>query len=198
MKTNLIFAYPDLYHSLYEKFKSGGTIREWVNEVESMANAPRILHRDRDKFKGDMLEVFSEIFFTLSAFDSRNGIRDYMPVSIENDYGIDAIGLNPNNHRSVIQVKYRHNPSELIPYADIARTFTSAICQMHYNDVAEHPHTVYLFTTSGGVTGAFQQVMGDKAVIINRGVISSAVDNNIGFWETAHNMICQKIIENIP
>lgn len=142
-----------------------------------------------NKFKGDMLEVFSEIFFTIFDSDEAIGISDYTPVDLDADYGVDATGQNVNGHQVAIQVKYRANPSDYITYGDIARTFTSAVCQMKMQDVMQHDHTVYLFTTAGAVTGAWQKVMGKKSVVITRGNIATKVDNNINFWGRAWEMI---------
>ena len=142
-----------------------------------------------NKFRGDMLEVFSEIFFTVFGADEGVGISNYEPMDIGNDYGVDATGTNVNGHKVAVQVKYRGNPNDLIPYADIARTYTSATLQLGLSDVANHDHTIYLFTTSSGVTGAFEKVMGRKCVIVNRAIIQHKVDNNKEFWLRAHDMM---------
>ena len=39
------------------------------------------------------------------------------------------------------------------------------------------------------MTGAFTKVMQKKVVIINKGVISTKIDNNTTFWNLAYNMI---------
>jgi hypothetical protein len=244
----LALTYPKEYRELYEGFKDGSTIREWVNKVESLAHsvvpnhdpllniqllkarlkgdwnmvvsgkvilamctkAPesdidilKYLGKPKElgwvlfipsvenfnysdginKFKGDMLEVFAEMFFTNFGCDEGIGLKDYTPIIIGDDFGVDATGINVNGHKCAIQVKYRKNPSDLITYADIARTFTSAVLQLGIADVVAHDHTVFLFTISNGVTGAFEKVMGKKAVVVSKGIISTKVDNNKTFWE---------------
>lgn len=152
------------------------------------------LYRDDiNKFKGDMLEVFSEMFFNIFKADEAVGITDYAPVEIDSDYGVDATGINVNGHQCAIQVKYRQNPLDLISYADIARTFTSAALQLNMSDVVNHDHTVYLFTSSGGVSAAFDKVMGRKCIVINRSVISTKVDNNITFWNECFNLLSRTL-----
>lgn len=189
LKCTMIHSYPQEYYNLYFRAKNGFTFREWNNRVIRLAR--RISDPDTaNKFKGDMLEVFAEIFFAQFSADSEFGLQhNYEPVEIGDDYGVDAKATNVNGHKSVVQVKYRANPSELISYADIARTFTSALCQYHIDDVYKHDHTVFLFTNGGGVTGAFDKIMQKKTVILNRAFIASKVDNNVTFWATAYDMI---------
>lgn len=188
LKCTMIHSYPKEYFDLYQMAEKGFTFRKWNNEVLSMSN--RIKEEDsRNKFKGDMLEVFSEIFFNQFETDEALGISEYQPIDISEDYGVDARGINVNGHQSAIQVKYRSNPCDKISYADIARTFTSAVLQLHMEDVIDKDHTVFLFTNSNGVTGAFDKVMQKKTVIVSRGIISTKVDNNTTFWKNAYDLI---------
>ncbi len=188
LKCTMIHSYPNEYFELYTLAKDGFTFRQWNNEVIRLSN--RIDDEDtRNKFKGDMLEVFAEIFFGQFQSDEAIGITEYNPVDINDDFGVDATGKNVNGHHSAIQVKFRSNPTELISYADIARTYTSALMQLHMTDVYEHDHTVYLFTNAGGITGAFIKVMQNKCVILTKNEINTKVDNNIIFWDNAYRMI---------
>lgn len=191
LKCAMIHSFPREYHDLYYRAEAGYTFREWNNEVLRLART--LFHTDIDtqnKFKGDMLEVFAEIFFAQYHADTEFGLQhDYEPVDISDDFGVDARATNVNGHHSVVQVKYRSNPDETISYADIARTYTSALCQFHIDDVYNHNSTVFLFTNAGGVTGAFTTVMQRKTVIINRAFIASKVDNNESFWKEAYQLI---------
>lgn len=191
LKCTMIHSYPREYFDLYQLAENGFTFRQWNNEVLRIANS-RELNLDEDarnKFKGDMLEVFSEIFFYQFQTDEALGITEYQPIEINDDYGVDARGINVNGKQTAIQVKYRSNPEDRISYADIARTFTSAVLQLHMKDVIDNDRTVFLFTNAGGVTGAFDTVMQKKTVIITRGVISTKVDNNVTFWKNAFDMM---------
>ena len=191
LKCNMIHSFPREYHDLYYGAENGYTFREWNNEVLRVA---RNLFRDdmdaQNKFKGDMLEVFAEIFFALYHADPEFGLQhDYEPVDISDDFGVDSRATNVAGHKSVVQIKYRSNPDEVISYADIARTYTSALCQFHIEDVFKHDRTVFLFTNAGGVTGAFTTVMQRKTVILTMGFIASKVDNNDSFWKEAYQLI---------
>ena len=191
LKCTMIHSYPREYFDLYQLAENGFTFRQWNNEVLRIANS-RELNLDEDarnKFKGDMLEVFSEIFFYQFQTDESLGITEYQPIEINDDYGVDARGINVNGKQTAIQVKYRSNPEDKISYADIARTFTSAVLQLHMKDVIDNDRTVFLFTNAGGVTGAFDTVMQKKTVIITRAVIATKVDNNVTFWKNAFDMM---------
>lgn len=192
LKCSMIHSYPNEYFELYTLGKDGFTFRQWNNEVIRLSY--RIDDEDtRNKFKGDMLEVFAEIFFAQFQSDEAVGITEYTPIDINDDFGVDATGKNVNGHQSAIQVKFRSNPTELISYADIARTYTSALMQLHMNDVYEHDHTVYLFTNANGITGAFTKVMQNKCVIITKNEIKTKVDNNLTFWDNAYRMIFETL-----
>ena len=190
LKCAMIHSFPREYHDLYYHALDGFTFREWNNEVLRYAHT---LFRDdidaQNKFKGDMLEVFAEIFFAQFQADPEFGLSEYEPVEISDDFGVDAKAINVAGHHSVIQVKYRSNPEDVISYADIARTYTSALCQFHIDDVYKHNNTVFLFTNAGGVTGAFTTVMQRKTVILNRQFIASKVDNNESFWKEAYQLM---------
>ena len=187
----MIHSFPREYFDLYRMGENGFTFRQWNNEVLRMANSRELNFDDdaKNKFKGDMLEVFSEIFFKQFESDESLGITDYQPIDINDDYGVDARGVNVNGKQTAIQVKYRSNPDDRISYADIARTFTSAVLQLHMKDVIDNDRTVFLFTNAGGVSGAFDTVMQKKTVVITRGVIATKVDNNITFWKNAYDLI---------
>jgi hypothetical protein len=194
----MIHSYPLEYFALYSNawVTHGGlyTFRQWNNDVLSLVRRlPGDTTEDAiNQFKGDMLEVFSEIFFNSFENDEALGIKEYTPGSADitvEDFGVDAIGINANGHRCAIQVKFRSNPTDQITYADIARTFTSAIIQHDLMDVVNFPHTVFLFTNTHGVTMAFDKVLGNKAVLVTNGVISEKVDNNISFWTNAYQLM---------
>lgn len=170
--------------------------QQWLMTIEQLSEY--ISKEELYKFKGDMLEVLSEIFFTVFQSDEGLGIQEYSPVEIAEDFGVDAVGVNVNGHKVAVQVKYRSNPDDLIPFADIARTFTSAVCQLKIMDVVTYDHTIYLFTTSNGVTAAYQKVMGNKSVIVNRGKIATKIDNNRNFWKTAWDLMNETISCNQP
>jgi hypothetical protein len=191
---NSPLAYPNEYFRLYEHCKVNPTFRDWNNQVVSFGR--RITDLDeRNKFYGDMLEVLSELFFNIMIGNPRFSLSEYTPIGINEDYGVDATGINVNKHKCAVQVKFRHNPNDLITYTDIAKTFTSAVCQFDMLDVVNHDHTIFLFTNVYDVSRQFKEVLQKKAVVLNNAIISQEIDNNRYFWETAYNMIFNKLDE---
>lgn len=187
IKCTNIFAYPELYYDYYESVKNGSTIREFVNFVESNANTLGLDLDGVNKFKGDFLEVLSEIFFNAFSTDEAVGIKDYEPIDVVDDYGVDAVGINANDDKCVIQVKYRANVISDILYDDIARTYTAGKLINKYD--LDKPNTVWVFTTARGVSHICQSVMGDVIKVINKSQIAHKIDNNKHFWEFAFNEI---------
>lgn len=196
LKSVQIAGYPKEYYDLFHEFADGrGTFRKYLNKIEQLSRALKFTdEEDSYKFKGDMLEVLSEIFFNVFFADESLGITDYTPVPLDNDYGVDALGVNPNGHKVAIQVKYRNNPKDLVLYAEIARTYTAGIL-IHELDL-QYPKTVYVFTSANDVTAACKTVLGDKLVIVSRDMISRRIDNNETFWKYAFSKIFEYLDSN--
>jgi len=197
LKSVQVASYPQEYLTLYDFMSSGDKdLRDFMNKVEEITFSNTSLETDDDKFKfkGDMLEVLSEIFFSVTSSDERYGLSDYTPVEIQDDYGTDATGRNVNGHQCAVQVKYRRNVTDKIEYTDLAKTFVSGLkrheCDLH------QPHTLFLFTTCSGVTIAAEEVLGDHLVILDYNIINKTVSHNINFWEYAYNSIVDKVEDN--
>lgn len=144
-----------------------------------------------NSFKGDMLEIFAEIFFDCFQFDPMVGITGYTPVPLTEDFGVDAIGLNVVGERSAIQCKFRNDPSAAITYADMSKTYVAA--QKRHGLSMNADDTLFLFTTCLNVTKACKQVFGSQLRVIDRNIISIRVDNNETFWQEAEQRIVATI-----
>jgi hypothetical protein len=185
--------------SFFEKMHLRGTkdatIQEFIYEVEK--EAFNIQDEDvRKTFKGDMLEILSEVFFCLNKTNPAVGLKDYKAVCIEEDYGVDATGTNANNNDCAVQVKYRHNPKDSILYSEIARTYASGRLQL--NLPLDTANSIYIFTTAYEVTPACQAVFGDIIRVINRNIIESQVNNNAIFWEEAFKAVLDVLYQPDP
>lgn len=184
LKVPHIHGRPDVYYDLFKHFRTGTTIREFVNTIEQLSSALKFPNDDEmQKFKGDSLEVLSELFFSFNTTSPRHGIKDYEPVSISDDFGVDAIGYNANGHKVAVQCKYKANPQEPILYADVAKTFTSGLLDFEC-DVTEND-TIFVFTTSNVMTSALSRLE-KKLVFLSRNMIGSEIDNNKSFWELSY------------
>lgn len=194
LKSTQIMSYPQEYISLYDYMSDGEKdLRDFMNKIEEITknNFSLETEDDRYKFKGDMLEVFAEIFFSITSSDVRFGLSDYTPIEIQDDYGTDGTGINVNKHKCAVQVKYRKNVTEKIEYTDLAKTYVSGL-KRHECDLAED-NTLFLFTTCSGVTIAAEKILGDNLVVLNYDIINNTVSNNYNIWTVAYNTIVETI-----
>ena len=190
LKSIQIKSFGQEYSNLfYTQTQDGShTIRSFIAEMHKMKRT--IQDKDTaNKFVGDILEVFAEIFFNAFQFDSAVGITDYTPISIEDDYGVDAIGINTNGHKVAVQVKYRGNPKDLVTYEEIAKTHTAGYETLDLD--LDKDKTIYVFTTANGVNYHCTEVLSRKLVVIGRNEIAYKVDNNVTFWKYAYEQIVE-------
>lgn len=162
-----------------------GEVEKWVSKIPDP--------EEQDILRGDMLEILAEIFFGAFANDPAVGLTGYTPVPLPEDYGMDGAGVNAAGTACAVQIKYRGDPTDLVTYAEIARTFTSAVLQKNmplYNG----KDNIFIFTSAYDVTVACKTVLGDKIHILNRAVISNKIDNNVSFWKHAYEEIKKTLL----
>jgi glycyl-tRNA synthetase alpha subunit len=172
--------------AIYDNESGVKLIKDFISVTESLS-LKYPTEDDRNLFKGDMLEIFAEIFFQQFASHPAVGIREYTPIPITEDYGVDAIGINVVGDPCVIQVKYRVNPKDIITYEDIAKTYTSG--RECHNILLDKKGTVIVFTTANDISHQCKEVLKSKVRVISRGIISGLIDSNSNFWQAANNTI---------
>jgi hypothetical protein len=190
LKHPFVFSNKREIYSFYDSFKNAPvkTFRAWIENVETISqNLPD--EDSRLKYKGDMLEVLSEIFFNSFSADESVGLKDYTPVPLSEDYGVDAVGINPAGTRCAVQCKYKSFQPVL--YEELAKTFTSALCTMNCDVLKEN--SIYVFTTAVEFTTAIEKQLGNKVRRIDFNVISRKVDNNHTFWQYAYDIIFETL-----
>lgn len=143
-------------------------------------------------FKGDMLEILAELFFCAFENDPSVGLTKYEAVSIVDDYGVDGYGRNAAGKKCAVQVKYRHNPKDSVLYAEIARTYTSAMLQLDLE--LEGENRIYVFTTASDVTPSCSKVFGKMLRVINREQIERLINGNVNFWEWAYEQVKETLL----
>lgn len=196
LKCKHIASYPDAYLELFQAPKDGqeDTLREFVNAVERMVGPKKLDIRDqkrRYKFKGDALEILAELFFTRFNCDPAFGLTDYKPTNPNDDFGVDATGINANGDLSVVQVKYRRNPANEIRYKDLAKTAIDGIYNFGLD--GKRDYNVFVFTTADDVQWQCKKRFGKHLVIINRALIKRTIDNNRNFWKLAFGAVQEYI-----
>jgi predicted helicase len=191
LKHTDILAKPKMYHDLYDAWSqktSGQTINNWIADVETLASTMP----DTDsalKLRGDMLEVLSELFFNCFQADEAVGLKDYCPVVLGEDFGVDAIGKNANGTKVAVQCKYKN--LEPVTYSELAKTFTSGLLNLQCDML--NSNSIYVFTTAFSFSSAVDKVLGGKVVKIDRNVISRKIDNNRTFWQYAYDQIFETL-----
>ena len=183
--------------SLFDLTSGAKTIDSFVAMVEELAISSRfivdpnnITEQERNNinsFKGDMFEILAEIFFAVYPADPGVGLRNYIPVALTDDFGVDAVAINVNNDDCVVQCKYKSNPMEEVAYKDLAKTYSAGRCLNHFS--LENNNTIFLFTTGKGANSNSFHVFGKRLRVINRSVIANYIDNNNAFWEQVEGMI---------
>lgn len=178
---------------VFEDFKDGGTLDDYMKAVEAQASSIK----DPDEqlvLKGDMLEILAEIFFKAFANDPRVGLTGYEPIPLEEDYGVNGFGVNAAGHKVPVQIKWRSNPTDLVLYAEMARTYASAMVQL--NIPVEGRDSLYVFTTANDVTVACKTVFKDMLRVIDGNIIRDQIDNNVSFWNVAFEEIKETLLSD--
>ena len=182
----LIASHPKEIFLIAEEFNNKKkTLKDLNKIIEKLS-----LDQPKDEvntFKGDMLEIVTCVFFNVFGCDPSVGLIDYKPICIENDYGVDGIGINANGTEVAVQVKYRKNSTTKISYSDIARTYTSGRLELKLN--LEKKDSIYVFTNAEDVTSPCQKVFGNIIKVLNNKAIDHYIRNNKSFWSDFYNRI---------
>jgi hypothetical protein len=183
---------------IYHPDMGARSIADFVRMVDFLSDKyvenkglPNEDHDKSNTFKGDMLEILSEIFFGVYYADPMVGVRDYTPVALSEDYGVDAIGINVVDNQVAVQCKFRSNPSEAITYEDMAKTYAAGRKRHHL--ALEDDDTLFLITTCNSVSKACKHVFGSQLRLIGRDIISLRIDKNETFWQEAEQRLVATI-----
>jgi hypothetical protein len=187
LTTDKIAQYYDECITIFD-FNSGvKTIETFISKVEELSQQYGKDKNRINSFKGNILEVLAEIFFSIFNADTSVGIKDYTPVPISDDFGVDGIGINVNGDKCAIQIKYKANPLDIVLYEDMAKTYTAGR-EIHKLSL-DNDDTIFLFTTGYSISISCSKVFKRKIRIINRNIIAGKIDNNLSFWEMAEELI---------
>lgn len=138
---------------------------------------------DPDKYKGDGLELLTEVLIKLSPVDNRIGVRDYAPV-LQDDTGVDGVGVGANGQPATVQVKYRSNAtSVLTANKDHLSNFIAA-SQNRYKVGLEDAQNMLVITTAEGLHHFTEsEMLYGKVRCLGYRQLRELLDNNDCFWE---------------
>lgn len=145
-----------------------------------------------DKVKGDIFEIFAEIFMILLEASPQLGIYNYIPVNAADDNGVDGTGIGMDGKPATVQVKFRSNTSIELTSDDIKQFPFQSI--MKYNVDQYTTKNMIVFTNTKGLHWyTDSDVFLDRLRVISGNTISQNIDNNLCFWEVARNLVKDSI-----
>lgn len=172
------------------------------NKVDKMSKFMRNLEKqslidplryDSQKYLGDGFEFFVEVFLSLHPADNRIGVYNYTPV-LQDDNGVDGIGVNIRMEPCVVQVKYRSNTKTLLTSSldHLSNLFSDGM--LAHNVVADNADKTnfrhFVFTTADGLHFyTDQEMFKGKVRCIGYNEFRGLLDDNLPFWEKAREIV---------
>lgn len=147
------------------------------------------------KLKGDLFELFTEVFFKLNFVNPSVAVADFKGEweFSGNDQGVDGLGINGMELPCAVQIKYRSNPTTVIDANDIKKTVCDAMLQFgiftNTPDGKKIPNVIVLFTNCEGVRSQTKEYFGESLHVIHGGMIRPVVDGNYVFWKTCRDIV---------
>jgi len=139
-----------------------------------------------NKITGGVFEGFAIIFNHIFQNDPEVGLKFCSATKSNNDFGVDAIGVNANGISCATQIKFRSNIKDLITYEDICKTYTSG--QIDFNIDTNKDNSIWVFTT-GTVNYIALNRFQNRLKVIDRKLIGTKINNNDSFWEEAWRLV---------
>jgi len=147
-----------------------------------------------NKLKGDLFEIFAEIFFKLTSSDNRVGVTDYQCVKDIDDYGVDGVGVALNDLPVTIQVKFRSNPTDTLTIKDLKNLH--GISYKHYNVPVGADNNIIVFTNCTGIHWNTETNVLKNSTLTygyygenNKFNLKKLIDNNTSFWKNLNKMV---------
>ncbi len=104
---------------------------------------------DDNKLKGDLFEIFSEVFFKVLSADNRIGVYDYKPAPPIDDFGVDGFGIGMDNKPLTVQVKFRSDATSELLEDDIKQFALQSI--VNYDVDKNTTTNMIVFTNAKGL-----------------------------------------------
>jgi hypothetical protein len=179
---------------LSEFFEGISTIKELIKKIDKFSETDyqKFNYPDPEKFKGNVFEIFAEVFFKLFSSHNKIGIYNYQPVNGNQDYGVDGTGIGMDGKPSTIQVKFRKNYTSQLTSDDLKQFPFQSIVQ--YGVEPKTRSNMVVFTTAKDLHWVTDgNVFLGRITTIGYQAISAFVDNNWVFWKNFTDIINQKL-----
>ena len=179
-------------HNLKSLFEKVDTLSKFMRNLEkqSLIDPNRY---DTNKYLGDGFEFFIEIFLKLHSVDNRMGVYNYEPVQ-KDDNGVDGVGININNEKSVVQIKYRSNKKTRLTstYDHLSHLFSDGM--LKHNVVSDPDNSKnyrhFVFTTAEGLHFyTDKEMFKNKVRCVGYKELKSMIDKNQPFWDKLRSIL---------
>lgn len=174
-------------HDLHSLFNNVSKFSQFCYKLTKQAELDTERY-DRDKYVGDGMEFFVELFLKLHPCDNRVGVYNYYPNEGE-DTGIDGFGVNIIGDKSVVQVKFRSDAKTLLTAnKDHLSNLMSAGMQegVVFDMENQKNYRHFIFTNAKGLHHFTDEKMyGSKVRCFGYRDFRSMLDNNLIFWSNA-------------
>lgn len=171
------------FYHMMDECQNGIHFKDFIERIQKES----VNSKDPLKLKGDYFELFAQIFFNIYESDNSVGLRNYTPIPINEDYGVDGIGTNVIGNKVAVQVKFRSNPCDLVTYEEVSKTDSAGRRREKLN--LDIDNSIYVFTSSNDVTNQCKDIFGSSLRVINRHIICAMVSNNLTFWRKAYDEV---------
>lgn len=184
-------------HDLPALFENTAKFSQFCSKLAKQAELDTDRY-DRDKYVGDGMEFFVELFLKLHPCDNRVGVYNYSPFDGE-DTGVDGLGINILGERCAVQVKFRGNPKTFLTNNKdhIGNLIVSAHIHEGIDIDKENPKNFrhFVFTNAKGLHHYTDNTMYlNKVRCFGYNEFKSMLDNNMIFWATANKIVKEIVV----
>lgn len=152
-----------------------------LNTFCSRLESQAVESLDADKYKGDGLELLVEALIKLSPIDKRIGIYSYEPV-LDNDTGVDGVGLGVDGEPATVQIKYRKADWILSANQDHLSNFPNASFMKYGVNPVSQDNMLIITTAKELHHHTSEEMFCGKVRTINRELLRQLLDSNNTFW----------------
>lgn len=179
-------------HNLGDLFNKTNKFSLFLNKLDKQSDID-VLRYPKNKYLGDGLEFFVELFLYLHPVDNRIGIYNYQPNQ-KNDNGVDGTGINILCEKSVAQIKYRSNSNKLLTATDdkLSNLFSDGMLSHNVISDNDNPKNIrhFVFTTAKGLNHyTDNEMFKNKVKCFGYDEFRQFLDNNLIFWKKANEII---------
>ncbi len=178
------------FKTLFDKTQTLSQLSTKIIKISS--GFEKLAYKDADKLKGDLFEIFAELFFKILSADNRIGIYDYKPAPAVDDYGVDGYGIGMNGLPCTVQVKFRSDATTELKQEDIKQFAYQSI--ITFNVDKDTKDNMIVFTNAKGLHWVTEaNVFSGRVKAIGYEQIKALIDNNTVFWMNVSDIINETI-----